>query len=291
MAPPPSSPTSPSRSLLGRLSPSRKRSEEVAELELDTPLSTLIHGRRWEKVIARLAANPLEAENELKIVTRGGFTAMRGMTPLHYACERKPPVEVVYCLIESHPAAVGVRAMPGGALPLHIACTWGASDDVVTALLSADSGTARVTDELGNIALHSACFSGASVAVVSTLLEVHEKGVLARNTQGSRPIDIVRRLRHRNRAAIVNLLNRRKDDLLGVHQHRRDNSGAWSVGESAADVSVSPEFVREGERALEIGYRTGDTLQDEHGGVEVTYQEADGSQVEDDQSGEDLVWI
>jgi ankyrin repeat protein len=293
LPPAPSSPTSPSRTLLGRLSPSRKQSEEAADLELHTPLATLIHGRRWDKVIARLAANPLEAENELKVVTRGGFTAVRGMTPLHYACERKPPAEVVHCLIEAYPAALGVQAVPGGALPLHIACTWGASDEVVIALLSADSGTARATDELGNVALHAACFSGASVEVVTTLLEVYEKGILARNTQGSRAIDIVRRLRQKNRASMVNLLARRKDDLLGVH-HRRDNSSsAWSLCESAADASVSPEFVREGEHALEIGYRTGDALQDDHGGVEITYQEADGSQNDEQNAsdGEDLVWI
>jgi hypothetical protein len=261
---------------LGRLSPSRKRSEEAVDLDLGTPLSTLIRDRKWSKVIHRLSANPMEAELELKVLTRGGFTAVRGMSALHYACERKPPAEVVHCLIESHPLAVSVRALPGGALPLHIACTWGASDDVVTALLSADAGTARVTDELGNIALHSACFSGASEKVVATLLEVDEKSVTFRNYQGSRPIDIVRRLRNKNRNEVIDLLVGKKDN--------DGSDGAWS-GESAPEVN--PEFVREGGRGLEIGYRAGDSIRDDHGGVEVTYEETH----EDGEDGEDLIWI
>ncbi|GKY92416.1 hypothetical protein MPSEU_000212200 [Mayamaea pseudoterrestris] len=271
--PSPCAPLSPGRSFLGRLSPSRKRSEEVANMDLGTPLATLIHNRKWSKVISRLSANPLEAETELTVVTRGGFTASRGMTALHYACERKPPVEVVHCLIESYPHAVSVRAMPGGALPLHIACTWGASEDVVTALLSADAGTARMTDELGNIALHSATFSGADEEVVATLLDVDEKTVTVRNYQGSRPIDIVRRLRNKNRNEVIDL-------LVGKRDH--DASGTWSASEPAQEVN--PEFVRDGGRGLEIGYRAGDSVQDDHGGVEVTYEETE-------EDGEDLVWI
>ena len=259
---------------MGRLSPSRRRSDEAADLALGTPLAILIHNRKWSKVINRLAANPLEAELDLKVVTRGGFMAARGMSALHYACERRPPVEVIHCLIEAHPLAVSVRAMPGGALPLHIACTWGASDAVITALLSADASTARVTDELGNIALHSACFAGANEAVIMTLLDVDEKSNSVRNYQGSRPVDIVRRLRHKNREEVIEMLVGKKDN--------DGSGGAWSVGDSLPEVN--PEFVRDGGKGLEIGYRADDSVQDHHGGVEVTYEEAD-------QDAEDLVWI
>jgi hypothetical protein len=202
-------------------------------LMLGVDLATLIQDRRWRTVLARLSANPLEAEQDLKVLTRGGFTAVSGMTPLHYACERRPPVEVVNALIESFPTAVLTRTMPGGNLPIHVACTWYGSPDIVTALLTADQGGARVADELGNLALHSACFSGAEDAAIVALLETYPKGVVARNNQGSRPIDICRRLRHFNRRNVMSLLTAKKDEI--THQHKRNpSSGTWSEVASQA---------------------------------------------------------
>jgi ankyrin repeat protein len=148
----------------------------VSGLSLDSrnnvPLSNLIQNRRWSAVVDRIHANPLEPEEDLRVLTRGGFMANTGMTALHYACERDPPLPVVQALIEAHPMAVLTRCMPGGALPLHIACTWHCSPAVVDALVAADPGGCKMRDELGNVALHSACFSGADAAVVATLLEI-----------------------------------------------------------------------------------------------------------------------
>ena len=94
-------------------------------------LANLIERRLWSGVIARVRQDPLEAEQELQVMTRGGFMASTGMSPLHYACERRPPADVVRILIDSFPVATLTRAMPGGCLPLHIACTWGDRKSVV----------------------------------------------------------------------------------------------------------------------------------------------------------------
>lgn len=185
-------------------------------------LAHLIERHQWSIVQARIRQDPMEAEQELQVMTRGGFMASTGMSPLHFACERKPPPEVVRLLVEAFPVAALTRAMPGGCLPLHIACTWGGSAEVVKVLLNADPGSARIKDELGNVALHSACFSGADTNVVEALCHSDGKSVLARNHQGSRSIDICKRLRHDNRRAVMDFLAKKRDEV--VKTHNRDGS-------------------------------------------------------------------
>jgi Ankyrin repeats (3 copies) len=191
-------------------------------LGVGVSLAHLIERREWSSVVARIRQDPMEADQELQVMTRGGFMASTGMSPLHFACERKPPSEVVRLLMEAFPVAILTRAMPGGCLPLHIACTWGGSADVVKILLAADPGSARIKDELGNIALHSACFSGADLHVTEALVQCDAKTVLARNHQGSRPLDICKRLRHENRRTVMALLSKKRDDI--VRSHNRDGS-------------------------------------------------------------------
>jgi len=91
----------------------------------------LIRRHRWEAVAQRLKRIPSDASLDMKVLTRGGFKASIGFTPLHYVCERCPPKEIVQILIELYPDALNTRAMPGGALPLHIACTWNAPKESI----------------------------------------------------------------------------------------------------------------------------------------------------------------
>jgi hypothetical protein len=255
---------------------------EEAELALAFSLETLIQNRRWTTVLTRLASNPLEAEKDLQVQTRGGFMSQRGFTPLHYACERQPPEDVISHLLEAHPGAAVKRCLPGGCLPLHIACTWYGSADAVSALLSADPSTAMATDELGNLPLHSACFSGADDQVVVALLGANPTSVLTRNNQGSRPVDICKRLRHENRRSVMAILNLKKEEFLAGHRRSR-SSGTWSEEAAAAAGASSPgdpRAVDGGDR----GYRNED-LHEMHGamGVEVSYN--------DDENQEELLWI
>ena len=227
---------------LGKLSLSPKGNigKEAGE-DPDIPLSKLIQHEQWDAVLLRLEINPLQAELELEVTTRGGFMASAGFTPLHYACERQPPLEVVQALIAAHPVGVLTRTMPGGALPLHIACTWYASSDVVQALLTADQGACHVTDELGNVALHSACFSGTELAIVEALTTADPQTVMCRNHQGSRPSDVSKRLRHSNRKAVLALLTLKKEEVLA--KHRRKGSGAsCSIATEAAELNAKFGF-------------------------------------------------
>jgi hypothetical protein len=205
-----------------------KKDEEGVEAfsPMVTDLSTLIRNQNWEGVLSRLRVNPSDAQEELQVTTRGGFTSTKGFTALHYACERRPPLEVVDALLAACPGAVSKRAMPGGVLPLHIASTWYAPVSVVNALLIADRSACKTHDELGNLPLHTACFSGTGAPVLESLLRAYPKATLARNHQGSLPEEISKRLRHDNRRSAIVLLNLCKEEVLSKREqkHRRNRS-------------------------------------------------------------------
>ena len=170
-----------------------------------------------------------------QVKVRGAYTAK--ITPLHYACENQPSNKCIQTLIEANPPALERRQEPGGQLPLHAACTWGASATIVATLLAAMPGCAEMKDFLSNLPLHCACYSGADFAVVEALLRVYPQSVWPRNHQGSCAIDIVRRLAHPNRREVLGLLERTMGRLLerasaarieeGLEVDPRDNSLEW----------------------------------------------------------------
>lgn len=203
--------------------------EAGASSPVANDLPTLIRNQSWEGVLQRLRMHPGDARMNLMVTTKGGFTSTTDFYPLHYACERRPPVEVVNELIKLCPEAASKRTMPGGALPLHIACTWYAPENVVDALLAADKNSCKTLDELGNLPIHSACFSGTSTSVVESLLKTYPKAILARNSQGSLPEDVSKRLKHDNRVSTLALLNLCRDEVIAKREqkHRRNRSDGY----------------------------------------------------------------
>jgi Ankyrin repeats (3 copies) len=227
--------------LISRLSPRFRKGKRIDAgpvvadpLGVGVSLAHLIECKQWSTVLARIKQEPLEAEQDLQVMTRGGF--MSG--------ERKPPVDVVKKLIEANNVAILTRSMPGGCLPIHIACTWGASPEVIKVLLAADPTSARVKDELGNIPLHSACFSGASIQVIEALLKADSKSLLTRNHQGSRPLDISKRLRHDNRATVMDLLLNRKEELMKTHGRSRSSGLLSDMAREAEEMNQRYAFVK-----------------------------------------------
>ena len=225
--------------LLNKFSPRGKgRQGHDTPLHHIMGLAALIRNQSWTSVLARLKENPQEAGEDLPAITRGGFVATCGFTPLHYACERRPPLEVVDALIAAWPEAITTRLQPGGALPLHVACTWHASESTVRAITQAEPAACRIPDDLGNIPLHCAVFSGAEVQVVDMLLRIYPTSVLARNHQGSLAIDIIKRLRHDNRRAVMELVVSTKDGVVPAHHQRtRSNGSCGAIAQRALELN------------------------------------------------------
>ena len=258
------------------------KGKKAEPLSVTDNLPTLIKNQNWSGVMVRLSIDPHESSEQYRLMTRGGFVAVKGLTPLAYALERNPPIEVVEALLEAAPESVGMKVQPGGALPLHIACTWHASSDVVTLLRDAEPAACRVPDELGNVPLHSACFSGANALVVDALLRAYPKASLMRNHQGSLPSDICKRLRHDNRKLIIELLNNRKEEILDHHHGRsRSSESHGKIAQRAAELNErdgAPTFHQRSKQQLDS--REGqDDLQD--AGVEVTFEGSD----------QEMLWI
>lgn len=241
-----------------------------------TDLPSLIKNQNWDAVLHQLRVNPCDADEELHVTTRGGFMASSGFMPLHFACERRPPLEVIEALIAACPGAVMTRAMPGGAMPLHIACTWYAPASSISALLVADKTACKVLDELGNAPLHSACFSGTSTAVVESIVRAYPKSVRGRNHQGSLPEDICKRLRHDNRRPVLGILNMCRDEIIAKKKAKHAQTESM---ESLQEIA---------NQAIAINQRDGPPMPEDHVygeedptlGVEVSY----GAENE-------LVWI
>eukprot|EP00586_Coscinodiscus_wailesii_P014460 CAMPEP_0172520100 /NCGR_PEP_ID=MMETSP1066-20121228/291804_1 /TAXON_ID=671091 /ORGANISM="Coscinodiscus wailesii, Strain CCMP2513" /LENGTH=729 /DNA_ID=CAMNT_0013302799 /DNA_START=129 /DNA_END=2315 /DNA_ORIENTATION=+ len=190
-------------------------------LAATTELTILIRSENWPTVTTRLELRPSEAKETLTVTSRSGRTTR--FTPLHYALERAPPTEPIEALVEAYHPSLSQMTMPGGQLPLHIACTWGASASVVGFLLAAYPNAAQRRDDVGNLPIHTACYSGSPTAVIESLLCTNPKSVWATNGAGSTPVDIVKRLRHDNRADVLELLKRHMEiNMRGMITGKKD---------------------------------------------------------------------
>lgn len=211
-----------------------------------TDLPTMIKLGSWEGILARCESDPADFAEIVSATVRGGYPAR--VTPLYLVAERNPPLDVVETLVEIHRDAVSRRKNPGGQLPLHAACTWGASSGVIAYLLAANPSAARNPDDLSNLPLHCACYSGADEEIIEALLCTYPRSVWVRNSHGSSPSDVVRRLRHPNRTAVLELLELRARELLGKKSGGSGgvaNSSSLSSGASFGFDDDIDEGVRE----------------------------------------------
>ena len=199
------------------------RADAVMALAAKTPLASLVQLKAFSSIPYRLDLQPNEATQPLLVMVRGGYTA--NVTPLYLLCEQNPPVDILRIFVGQFKNACAVKKAPGGQLPLHAACTWHASPDIVTDLLAAFPEASQSRDDLTNLPLHCACFSGTSIEVVEALVKVYPKAVSVQNGQGSTPSDIVKRLRHANRMAVLALLEKIERKLLIKRRQAERNDG------------------------------------------------------------------
>lgn len=190
-------------------------------LTVHDDLVVLIKARCWDIVVDKLKKKtPIEATNQIQTTVRAGYLAQ--LSAIHLSCEQNPTYEVVDALLSVCPDSIMWPKNPGNQLPLHDACTWGASPDVIGFLLAAYPKSSKKQDNLGNLPLHCACFSGASLKVIESLLCIFPGAILCQNLQGSTPRDVVQRLKHSNRKAILTLIEQVSLELLKKKRKESD---------------------------------------------------------------------
>jgi ankyrin repeat protein len=89
---------------------------------------------------------------------------------LHYACYKKPSLEMVQVLVERNPAALEA-ANNAGNLPLHYACLYKAPLEAVQFLVERNPATAGMVDTSGAFPFDIACHQEASLEVLRVLVE------------------------------------------------------------------------------------------------------------------------
>lgn len=189
--------------------------------------------------------------------TRSSFSnsaSNSNFLPLHVACSRRAPLNVVDAILQAHPRAVEMTETTFKRLPLHIACQFeahpdiielllthnpqgslqpdnlarlpihyacsnGAHPEVVKLLLASNPMSAMFADGDGWNALHIACHFGVNTEAIREILRVCPESVLSITRKGSTPLKLANRVNWKNKAEVVALL---EDVKVRLEESRAD---------------------------------------------------------------------
>mmetsp|Transcript_14445 Transcript_14445/g.28900 ORF Transcript_14445/g.28900 Transcript_14445/m.28900 type:complete len:427 (-) Transcript_14445:129-1409(-) len=119
--------------------------------------------------------------------------SVKGALALHLACTSGAPVEVVRTLLTMFPASIAQQDGNGHA-PLHCAVRYNASAAVVKELLVAlregGQAVAAAPSSTGVIPLHYACIFGSTVDIVRMLVNAHPDGTKKTDPEGNLPVHL-----------------------------------------------------------------------------------------------------
>jgi len=97
-----------------------------------------------------------------------------------------PPFYVVETILVHAPGTNQIKDKHGR-LPLHMACSYSASLEIVKILVKTyPDGVKSQTEKEGNLPLHLAYMFGASLEVLNFLIETYEEGTQTRNKKAKK---------------------------------------------------------------------------------------------------------
>ncbi|VEU36889.1 unnamed protein product [Pseudo-nitzschia multistriata] len=113
----------------------------------------------------------------------------RGNLPLHAACSFQATADVVEVLLRAYP---GGASQPNGVgnLPIHQAAMWQAPVETVEVLLVRHPEGATVRNQYGSLPLHMAASNRASTEVVKVLIDAYPDALHLQNDDGMTPLDL-----------------------------------------------------------------------------------------------------
>lgn len=113
----------------------------------------------------------------------------RGNLPLHAACSFQATADVVEVLLRAYP---GGASQPNGVgnLPIHQAAMWQAPVETVEVLLVRHPEGATVRNQYGSLPLHMAASNRASAEVVKLLVDAYPDALHLQNDDGMTPLDL-----------------------------------------------------------------------------------------------------
>ena len=124
-----------------------------------------------------------------------------------------------------------------GNLPLHAACSFQATPEVVEALLRASPGACSQPNSAGNLPIHQAAMWQAPIETVELLIQRHPEGATARNQYGSLPLHMA--ASNQASSEVIRLLIDAYPDAL----HLQNDDGMTPLDLALADESASEGVV------------------------------------------------
>jgi len=167
----------------------RQIHESVRPISLIKTIIKDIDDRKWNKVKARLTLYPSDASHRFGIKSINGDMTL--CYPLHMACMRQPPKSIVLTMLDVYQSANNKKDSMHGRLPVHYACRFGASLEVIMLLFSMNPGSIKERENDGSLPLHLACKQvTTSKEVLYYLIRNYPAGLEMKNNAGNTPLDI-----------------------------------------------------------------------------------------------------
>ena len=179
-----------------------------------TKLYECITSCNWDEAIKAAQSNPDEAKTWVvrhydEEDSEGGENEiMWRFLPLHSACARQPPADVIKALLNAYPD--GAKCVDDqGMYALHYACGNQASREVVRMLLMSFPDAARLSDPRGMLPIHYlACWGPSSISVIDMVLVANRDVAKAMDEDGNTPLDLAIEGDYPESTAVVSALKR-----------------------------------------------------------------------------------
>lgn len=113
----------------------------------------------------------------------------RGNLPLHAACSFQATADVVEALLRAHPSGAS-QPNSAGNLPIHQAAMWQIPTETMELLLNKYPEGATVRNQYGSLPLHMAASNQASPEVVRLLINAYPDALHLQNDDGMTPLDL-----------------------------------------------------------------------------------------------------
>lgn len=154
-----------------------------------------------------------------------------GRLPIHLACDKNAPIQVIQQLLDSDPNKESIlRKDKWGDLPIHTACSRKNYFEVVRLLLESDKQKKTIygKDLQGSIPLHYACRYGATPDVIELLLEhdTERRTLFAEGIYNQIPLHICCRGGNATKEVVATLL---KYDESNESVLKEDNVGRLPI--------------------------------------------------------------
>jgi ankyrin repeat protein len=154
-----------------------------------------------------------------------------GRLPIHHACSKGAPEAVIDALLKASPKGAQSKD-DQGRLPLHHACRKSSSERIIRTLLRVYPRAAQIKDDQDKLPIHYACQNGTSPSVINVLLATYPESINIKNGFGYTPLAEARAIENPKMDPIIQVLEKFKVEQDNI----KLDSGENAVFEAKLDA-------------------------------------------------------